>query len=67
VDDWGRGQLSPSAREHLLQARRDTLRGLEAEVSRKEPAEELVRLAGLPSRAQALSLLQGLGEWEAQA
>ena len=67
VDDWGRGQLPPSARERLLQAQRETLRDLETEVSRTEPAEELVRLAGLPSRAQALRLVQGLGEWVGQA
>lgn len=67
VDEWGRGQLSSSARERLLQARRETLGDLEKELSRKEPAEELVRLAGLPSRAQALRLVQGLGDWVGQA
>lgn len=39
VDDWGRERLSPSVREHLRQARKETLRELETEVSRKATPE----------------------------
>ncbi|WP_434391418.1 ferritin-like domain-containing protein [Melittangium boletus] len=67
VDAWGGERLSSSARVQVRQSRRDTLRELEAEVSRREPAEALVRLGGVPSRAQAQRLVQGLGEWVAQA
>ena len=67
VDVWGRERLSPEAAEGVLQARREALRELEREVAQKLPPEVLTREAGLPSREQALGLLQGLGELVARA
>lgn len=67
VDDWARERLTPAERERVLQARRETLHSLEREVGQKVPPEELVRQAGLPSREQALALLQGLRPLVARA
>ena len=67
VDAWSRELLSASERERLLQARREALRQLEHEVGQQQTPEELMRLAGLPSREQALGLLHGLRELVAQA
>ncbi|MDY7228080.1 hypothetical protein [Hyalangium rubrum] len=60
VDAWAAGRLTPAQRELLLQARRETLSALEQEVSSQTPPARLVREAGVPSREQALNLLQGL-------
>ncbi|PTL81564.1 hypothetical protein [Vitiosangium sp. GDMCC 1.1324] len=60
IDDWASERLSPSARDLVLQARRETLRMLEHEVGSQTPPEQLVREAGVPSREQALNLLHGL-------
>jgi hypothetical protein len=60
VDAWAAGRLTPPERERILQLRRETLSALEHEVSSQPPPEHFVREAGVPSREQALNLLQGL-------
>ncbi len=60
VDAWAAGRLTPPERERIRQARRKALSALEHEVSSQLPPEHFVREAGVPSREQALSLLQGL-------
>lgn len=60
VDAWAAERLTPPERERILQLRRETLRALEHEVGSQTPPEHFVREAGVPSREQALSLLQGM-------
>jgi hypothetical protein len=60
VDAWAVGRLTRAERERILQARREALSALEHEVSTQPPPEHFVREAGVPSREQALSLLQGM-------
>jgi Spy/CpxP family protein refolding chaperone len=60
VDAWAAERLTPLERERIRQLRRETLSALEHEVGSQPPPEHFVREAGVPSREQALSLLQGL-------
>jgi hypothetical protein len=60
VDAWASGRLTAPEREQLRQLRQQELRVLEQEVASQSLPEHLVREAGLPSREQALSLLQGM-------
>jgi hypothetical protein len=60
VDAWAAGLLSSPERERIRQLRREALSALEHEVSSQPPPEHFVREAGVPTREQALSLLQGL-------
>lgn len=60
VEAWAAERLTPLERERMHQLRRETLRALEQEVGSQPPPEHFVREAGVPSREQALSLLQGL-------
>jgi hypothetical protein len=60
VDTWAAGRLTPPERERILQLRSEALSALEHEVSSQPPPEHFVREAGVPSREQALNLLQGL-------
>jgi hypothetical protein len=60
VDAWATGLLPIPERERILQARREALSALEHEVRTQPPPEHFVREAGVPSREQALNLLQGL-------
>jgi hypothetical protein len=60
VDAWAAGRLTPLERERILQLRREALSALVHEVGSQPPPEHFVHEAGVPSREQALSLLQGL-------
>jgi hypothetical protein len=60
VDAWAAGLLAAPERERIRQLRRQELRVLEQEVGSQVPPEHFVREAGVPSREQALSLLQGM-------
>jgi hypothetical protein len=51
-------KLTPSQRERIDRVRAEALQDLRCEI--REPPAELVLTAGLPSRAQALALLDGL-------
>ncbi|WP_342375193.1 ferritin-like domain-containing protein [Myxococcus stipitatus] len=62
VDAWAAKRLPPEAREHLREARRETLRGLRSDVERHAPPPLLVRDAGVPSRVDALRLVNGMTE-----
>ncbi|MFT3927088.1 MAG: hypothetical protein QM778_31370 [Myxococcales bacterium] len=56
---WLLPQLSPSQRARIRQAQREALENLRNRVL-KEESEELRALAGLPTRAQALTLVASL-------
>jgi rubrerythrin len=60
VDAWAAELLTAPERERIRQLRQRELRVLEQEVGSQVPPEHFVREAGLPSREQALNLLQGL-------
>ncbi|WP_163998109.1 hypothetical protein [Pyxidicoccus caerfyrddinensis] len=60
VDAWAAERLTSPERERIRQARREALSALEHEVGSQPPPEHFVREAGVPSREQALGLLQGL-------
>lgn len=60
MDAWAAGLLSAADRERIHQLRRQELSALEQEVGGQVPPEHFVREAGVPSREQALSLLQGM-------
>jgi len=60
VDAWASELLTAPERERIRQLRRQELRVLEQEVGSQSPPEHFVREAGVPSREQALSLLQGM-------
>jgi hypothetical protein len=60
VDAWAAGHLTAPERERIRQLRREALSALEHEVGSQPPPEHFVREAGVPSREQALNLLQGL-------
>ncbi|NPD29739.1 ferritin-like domain-containing protein [Corallococcus exiguus] len=67
VDAWAQEHLSAAQREGLRQSRRDALRSLGEEVDGHHPPEPLIHDAGLPSRAQAQALFQGLAAVGLQA
>lgn len=60
VEAWVAERLTPEARQRVRDARREAYRELEHLLAEQEPAAELVRYAGLPSRDAALRLLGGL-------
>jgi hypothetical protein len=60
VDAWAREHLGAAQRERLLEAKRDALRLLGEEVDGHHPSAPLIHEAGMPSRAQAQVLFQGL-------
>lgn len=60
VDAWAAERLTAPERERLRQLRREELGVLEQQVGSQSPPAHFVREAGVPSREQALSLLQGL-------
>ena len=60
VDAWASERLSADEVERLRRVRRETLSQLERDVSAQTPPERLVREAGVPTREQALRLLQGM-------
>jgi len=60
VDAWAAGLLTAPERERIRQLRREELRVLEREVGSQPPPKHFVREAGVPSREQALHLLQGM-------
>jgi rubrerythrin len=62
IDAWAARGLDAQARSRVQEARREALRTLEREVEEREPLEELVQVAGLPSREAARQLLRGLAE-----
>ncbi|WP_257457009.1 hypothetical protein [Archangium lipolyticum] len=63
IDAWVLSRLDEAARRRIHEARREALRTLQREVEESVEQEELVRLAGLPSREDARKLVQGLSEW----
>jgi hypothetical protein len=60
VDAWAVERLTAPERERLRELRWHELSVLEQEVGSQVPPEHFVREAGVPSREQALSLLQGM-------
>ena len=60
VDAWAAERLSAADRQRIRQLRQRELSVLEQEVASQVPPEHFVREAGVPSREQALSLLQGM-------
>ncbi|WP_052351079.1 ferritin-like domain-containing protein [Myxococcus stipitatus] len=62
VDDWATERLPPEARARLREAREEALLHLRNEVERHAPPPLLVRDAGVPSRDEALRLVNGMTE-----
>jgi hypothetical protein len=58
IAHWAAPRLAPSARRRVADARCSAARELERVAA--EPADELVRLAGLPSHQQQIRLMRGL-------
>jgi hypothetical protein len=62
LDAWAARRLDAEARARVREARHEALRTLEREVEEQVTPEELVQVAGLPSREAARELLRGLAE-----
>ncbi len=62
LDAWAARRLDAEARARIREARREALRTLEREVEEQVTPEELIQVAGLPSREAARQLLRGLAE-----
>jgi hypothetical protein len=60
VDAWVSSRMPPAERARLQEARHEALHALAAEVEEGAPTQEMIRLAGLPSREAARHLVQGL-------